>query len=444
MKRLGLIIVVFLFNITTSFSFAQEEKLTVDDCVEIALQQNPDILMSEFSFKIAGKEVTTSLANMLPYIDTDLSYYHSVRGPSSRLKIDPRTGIPVPVQPNEIETWSSNVGLSVSESIFNGGYNIFNIKRALAAKNSSKFNLKLTKQNTILVVKERYYNLIKAEKLLEVVEETLKSSEESYKRAQVLFEVGKAPKSDVLKAKVQLENDRLSLITAQNDLSVARTSLNHVLGFDVNKKIKGIEKLDVPEYTIAYEDVMSNASQNHPSLLKNEFDLKASKASVGMAVSSFLPSVRAYYSYNWSNEDINEIENIFDKDYNWYLGIGLSLPLFEGFSRVAEVSKAKLNKLSQKMKLEQVKRDVALEAQQSYFYLEQAKKKIAVTQETVESAEEDLRLNKEKYRLGSGTMLDLLIAQVSYKQAICDHLQALYDYKFAIARVEKVMGVLVQ
>ncbi|MFO7889642.1 MAG: TolC family protein [bacterium] len=444
MKRLGLKIFVFVIIFTASFSFAQEKELTVNECVEIALQQNPDIIMSEFSFKIAGKNVTTSLANLLPSIDANLSYYHSVRGPSSRLMIDPRTGIPVPVQPNEIKSWSSNVDLSVNETIFNGGYNIYNIKRAIAAKKSSKYNLKLTKQNTILVVKERYYNLLKAEKLLEVAEETLKSSEESYKRAQVLFEVGKAPKSDVLKAKVQLENDRLSLITAQNDLSVARASLNHVLGFDVNKKIKGIEKLDIPEYSIEYEDVVNNASQYHPSLLKNEFDLKVSGASVGMAVSSFLPSIRAYYSYSWSNSNLNEINSIWDTDYRWYLGVGLSMPIFQGLSRVAEVSKAKLNRLSQNKKLEQVKRNVALEAQQSYFYLKQAKKKISVTRETVESAEEDLRLNKEKYRLGSGTMLDLLNAQVSYSQAKSDYIQSLYDYKYAIARVEKAMGVLVQ
>ncbi len=444
MKRSGIIIFVFLFIIITSFSYGQEKELTVDECVEIALEQNPDIIMSEFSYKIAGKEVTTSLANLLPSISADLSYYHSVRGPSSRLKIDPRTGIPVPVQPYEIKSWSSNVGLSVNETLFNGGSNIYNIKRAVASKQSSKFNLKLTKQNTVLIVKERYYNLLKAEALLEVAEETLKSSEESYKRAQVLFEVGKAPKSDVLKAKVQLENDRLSLITAENDLSVARASLNHVLGFDVNKKIKVIEKLDVPEYSIEYEDVVHNASQNHPSLLKNKFDLKASKASVGMAVGRFLPSVRAYYSYSWGNEEINEIDNMFDTDYSWYLGIGLSMPIFQGFSRVAAVSRAKLNKMSQDKKLEQVKRDVALEAQHSYFYLNQAKKKIGVTQEAVESAEEDLRLNKEKYRLGSGTMLDLLNAQVSYSQAKSDHIQSLYDYKYAIARVEKAMGVLVK
>jgi len=295
-----------------------------------------------------------------------------------------------------------------------------------------------------LIVKERYYNLLKAEKLLEVAEETLKSSEESYKRAQVLFEVGKVPKSDVLKAKVRLENDRLSLITAQNDLSVARASLNHVLGFDVNNKIKVIGKLDIPEYAIDYENVVNNAFQYHPNLLKNQFDLKASKASVGMAVSSFLPSIGAYYSYSWSHSDINELKNMFDTDYSWYLGIGASMPIFQGFSRIAEVSKAKLNKMSQIKEMEQVKRDVALEAQQSYFYLNQAKKKIGVTQETVDSAEEDLRLNKEKYRLGSGTMLDLLYAQVSYSQAKSNHIQALYDYKYAIAWIEKAMGVLVK
>ncbi len=60
----------------------------------------------------------------------------------------------------------------------------------------------------------------------------------------------------------------------------------------------------------------------------------------------------------------------------------------------------------------------------------------------VEVAAEDLRLNKEKYKVGSGTMLDLINAQVSYTKAKSDHIQALYDYKYAVARLEKAMGKL--
>lgn len=444
MKRFYFVVCFILLITVVSSGYTQDKKLSVSECIEIALKQNPDIIMSEFSLKIAGKDVVVSISSFLPQISGELGYYHSVKGPSSELMIDPRTGIPIQIQPDEIESWASRAGISVNQTVFNGGYNIFNIKQSLALKKSAGYGLKATKQNIFYIVKERYYNLLKAEKLLGVAEETLKSSEQSYKRARILYEVGKGDKSDVLQAKVQLENDRLSLIEAQNSLSIARASLNHVLGFNVDNKINVVDDLELTEIEIKYKDALNNAYQYNPNLLKSKFDLKASKASVGMAASSYLPSLSAYYSYSWNHKDFNEINNLLDKDYNWYMGVSLSIPIFQGMSRFAQLSKAKLNKMAQNEKLEQVKRDIALESKQAYFNVEQAKKKIAVTRNAVEAAEEGLRLNKEKYNIGSGTMLDLINAQVSYTQAKSNNIQSLYDYKYAVARLQKAMGLLIK
>jgi len=258
----------------------------------------------------------------------------------------------------------------------------------------------------------------------------------------VLFEVGNVAKSDVLKAKVQLETDRLGLIKAQNNLAIARASLNHILGLDVDHKIRVVDNLDVPDIEVSYEDAAKNAFTYHPSLIKRTYDVKASKAGIGMAVSQYLPSLSAYYSYSWSHKDFDQIKHIFDRDYGWYVGVSLSMPIFQGFSRFAYLSKARLNHKSSKEAFAQTRRDVALETKQAYFEVQQAKKAIAVSQNVVEAAEEDLRLNKEKYRLGAGTMLELINAQVSSTEARSEHIQALYNYKYAIARLQKATGKL--
>ena len=440
MKRWFFMLV--LVSVVGSFSVVhgQEKTLTIDECVEIALKQNPDLVRGEFTVKMAGKDVTLAFSNFLPQVSSRMGYTHSVAGPRSAFRIDPTTGISVPTTTAEEASWSSSAAVSVDQSIFNGGYNIFNYSRSRSLKRSAEYNFEDTKQITIYAVKERYYNLLKAEKLLEVAEETLKSSEESYKRAQVLFDVGKAPKSDVLKAKVQLETDRLSLIEAQNQLAVARASLNWVLGFDVDHEIKVVDNLQVPDMEVTYEDAVESAFTQHPSLRKRQFDVRASKAGIGMAYSQYLPSLSMYYSYSWSHSDFSEIKNIFDKDYGWYMGVSVSLPIFQGFSRCANLGKAKLDYRSSQEALAQTRRDVALELKQAYFDVQQAKRKIAVTEDAVEAADEDLRLNKEKYSVGAGTMLDLINAQVSYTSAQSDRIQALYDYKYAIARLQKAMG----
>lgn len=433
-----LLLMVFLFT----GLHAEEKPVSLDTCVEIALKQNSDLLMGEFMVKIAGKDVMVAFANFLPQVSTELSYYHTVVGPSSVTRIDPQYGIQVPIQPEEEASWNSNMRLSASQPIFNGGYNVFNYAQKRSLKKSAEYAFEDTRQTTIYVVKERYYNLLAAEKLLEVAGETANSSEESFKRAEVLFAVGTVPKSDVLKAKVQLETDRLGLIEAQNSLAIARASLNHILGYDVDHNIQIIDNLDVPEIEVGYDDAMQNAFSFHPALLKSSYDLKASRANIGMATSQYLPSVSAFYTYSWQHRELKEIENMFDRDYNWYLGVSLRLPVFQGLSRVADFSRAQLSYKSSKEALEQARRNVALDVKTAYFQMEQAKKQILVSQNAVDAADEDLRLNKEKYNLGSGTILDLIDAQVSYTKAKSDHIQALYSYKKAIAKLQQAMGKL--
>ncbi len=434
------ILVIFLCTFSAG-AFSQQKVLSLDECVKIALDKNPQLVQNQFYLKIAGKDVLSGVSRFLPSVGTGVGYNHSVAGPSSRLRVDPRSGIPVSERPYEIKSWTSSAGFDISESLFNGS-NIFSLSRAFSLKKGAEYDFERAKQDLIYRVKERYYTLLKSQKLLEVQEETIKSSDESYKRAQVQYEVGKTSKSDVLKAKVLLEQSRLSLIGAQNDLSVAKASLNHVLGFDVNMEIQIMDNTETPDSSIQYEDAYRNSMKIHPAVLKSKMDVKASKANIGAAGGQFMPTVSAYYGYSWRNERFARINNMFNQDYNWYAGVSLSLPIFTGFSRIADLGKAQLNYQSSKEALAQTEKDVALELKQAYFALEQAKKKISVTQDAEIAAEEDLRLNKEKYNLGSGTMLDLINAQVSYTTSKSDRIQALYDSKIVQARLQKAMGIL--
>ena len=424
-----------------SIGWTQPKILSLDECVQIALDKNPQIVQSRFFLKSANRDVLIGVSRFLPSADASLGYNHSVAGPSSALRIDTRTGIPVLERDTEISSWASSAGLNVNQSLFSGS-DIFNLMRGLDIKRSAQYDFERMKQDIIFRVKERYYNLLKAQKLLEVQEETIKSSEESYKRAQVQYEVGKASKSDELKAKVLLEQSRLALIEAQNSLSVAGALLNHVLSFDVNTEIQVMDNPDSSDVKLSYEEAFANSMKNHPLVLKGRMDAKASKAGIGVAASDFLPTVSAYYGYSWRNEKFDRIKDALNQDYNWYTGVQLSVPLFTGFSRIAAVSKARLDYQSAKEVLLQTEKDVALELQQAYFAFEQSKKKITVTQDAEAAAAEDLRLNMEKYSLGSGTMLDLINAQVSYTTARSDRVQALYDQKINAARLLKAMGKL--
>jgi TolC family type I secretion outer membrane protein len=441
MKYYFKIITLILIIQNILISSAQEKYFTVEECVQIALEKNPELIQGQFNLKITQKDLIIARSYFFPNLTTGLGYNHSAIGPSSKLRIDPNSGIPVPEQPFEIISWSSRASLQLSQALFRP-IDFYNYKKSLSLKESAEYDLEYTKQNIIYIVKECYYNLLKAEKLLEVQDSTLISSEESFKNAEVRYKVGTAPKSDVLKARVQLETNKLGKIEAQNNIAIASASLNHVLGFDVDHPIKVVDNLEVAEIDINYSDAIKNSFKFHPSLLKGASDLIAAKQAIGASSSNFLPSVSAYYSYSWRHENFNQINNFFDTDYNWSAGINLSFPVFQGFSRIAEVGKAKLTHKLYEEAFSQIKRDVTLEVKQAYFEVQHVKKKITVTQNAEEASEEDLRLNKEKYKLGAGTMLDLINAQVSYTEAQSNRIQALYDYQVAVTRLLRAMGKL--
>ncbi|MCK5145542.1 TolC family protein [bacterium] len=436
MKRL---FSLFLILIISMGAIAQDKVLTLDECVGVAMEQNPQLIMSEFQMKMAGKDVWVSVASLLPNASANLGYTHQVSGALSAKYIDQTTGILVPLRDKESSYYSSS-RITVSQEL--SVQNVYGLKQSLALKKSAVYSFAGTKQNIIYLVKERYYNLLKSEKMLDVAEETGKSSQESLKRANALYEVGKVPKSDVLTAKVQAERDKLGVIRAENSLSIARASLNHVLGFEVDNEIRVKDNLNVPEVEVGYADAMGNALGAHPSLMQAQSNLAAANAGMGVAIGRWLPSVSAFFQHNWNNKDFNKIDNLFDTDYRWYMGAQLSIPLLQGGARVAQTAKARLAKKSSRKALMQAKRDIELEVKQSYFEVEQFKREIAVSRNAEEAAEEGLRLNQERYSLGAGTMLDLLNAQVQSRQAKSDFIQALYSYKYAIARLERAMGQL--
>lgn len=440
MKKVIPVFVLIVIFVGSGFA-QQVTRLTLDECVELALKNNPQIMQAEFWYEMAGKDVAISRSNLLPRASANLSYNHSTLGPSSAFRIDPRTGIPVPLQPDEVKSWSSSAGASASQTIFDAGV-FHGYSQRKNQQKSAGYSLEETKQAIIFYVKQRYYNLLKQQKLLEVQQKSLESAAESKKLADVMFEVGKVPKSDVLQAVVQKNEAELAVIEAENLLSIAGSSLSHVLGFNVDKIIDVEDELDIVDIDVTYEQASELSMLHHPTLLRGNYDLKASENLIGMSVSSFLPSLVGYAGYSWRHEKFSEISNMFETDYNWYAGVQLSIPIFEGFSRVANVSKAKLNyKYSQEIFV-QAKKDIALELKESYFLAKQAMKKITVTEAGVESAEANLKLSEEKYRLGSGTMLDLTLAQASNTLAQGNYIQALYDYKLGIARLYKAMGQL--
>lgn len=413
---------------------------TLDECVQLAERHNATLIAAKQSYNAARSQVWTGWGRLLPSIDTRLGYSHSETWSPGGAYWNQYTDSIEYVPSGAVASKYYSAHISAGQGWSLGGYDYFNIQEKNASRNSAKSSYVLTRQELVLSVKQSYFDVLKSKMLWEIQKEALKRADEQLKIAQTRYELGAASYSDVLKAKVQHGDVKLALISAENTVKIAKATLNSWMGQDVNASIDVEENLSLPQFGYSYEQALEDAMTKNADLQKAESGLKSAQAQLGMARSGFFPNFNLSASYSWDNQDLNEIKYIRRRDYSWSVSAYFSFNIFDNFQKNYNLSWAKANRNSARENFHQAKRDVALELKQAYLNVQEAQQKIDLSEEKVESAGEDLELVQEKYNLGSASILELLDAEVSFKQAESDRVEALYDYNLAVAQFEKAMG----
>ncbi len=436
MKRIVFICFCLLFG--AAAARAEVKQLTLNDALSTALQKNFGYRIAEGNWEVAKTEKTGAAGGLLPFVSASLSYGWTKRGPSSPFT---QGLIVVPGSNQTTTTANYSLGLDIRQDLFDGGAAFSGYKAAAASETASRENFRGARQKLIFDVKNSYFSALKAKKLLEVQQDVVKRGEEQLKIAQARYDLGSASLSDVLKAKVSFANDRLTLISAENGYQVALANLNVIIGEDVNDSIELAEDLTPPQETpLRYEEALLKAGKNHPDLLAAQENLKASDWGVQAGRAGLYPSLSLNAGYGWNNRDFSRVTSLFDRDYQWRFGFSVGYNIFDRFSTYQSIKSSQARHANARESYLQTKSQVALEVKQAFLDLAQARQKLDVTNQQSESAEEDLNIVQEKYNLGAATILELLDAQVSYKQAKSDQVQSLFDYNLAAARLNKAIG----
>lgn len=414
--------------------------LTLEECVSIALEQNADAVIGKKYVESAKAGVRGAVANFLPKLNASSSYSHSVQSFQDPLSGISLEGIYVPERYLERKSDSYSAGLSMSQSLFRGGYNWANLSSARANHRRVQSSYEQTEQSLALEVKVRYYDLLKATRLLQVAEELVRSSEEQVKLEENLHQIGATTKANVLRAKVKLGEDRLNFISASNNLDLARANLNDILGWTLDTPIDVVDDFAVEREAPDLSALIQEAISRHPSVKMAEAQQSQAKASLGMAKSGRMPSLSASGSYSWGDSDLPKDLTDWKGHDSWRVGLSLSLPIFDGFSTKANIRQARLNLAVAQEELQQTKRDVTLAVKQAFLKVTEAEERMQITEESLALAEEERRLAEERYRLGASFLLELIDSQVAYSTAQTNHISALYDYKLAVAQLEQAVG----
>jgi len=424
----GFFIFFLLFMLAWIPSQAQQDHssavrtLTLEECIAIALERNADAVISEKNVESAAAGVMGAVANFLPQLDASSSYSKS----ATEMSPDPNSYY--------------SADLSLRQSLYRGGYNLANLSYVRAGHKKAQDSYEQTRQLVALEVKVRYFDLLQAARLLRVAEELVRSSEEQVKLEENLHEVGATTKANLLRAKVKLGEDRLSFISAQNNLSIAKANLNDILSWSLDTAVEVVDNLDVEQAELNLPSLIERAISQHTSVKIAEARVQQAKASLGMAKSGRMPSLSASGSYSWGDSDLPKGVEDWKAHDSWRFGLSLNMPIFDGFATKSNIRQARLNLAMAQEEWEQAVRDVALVVKQAYLNVTEAEERIQVTEESLALAEEERRLAQERYRLGASLLLELIDSQAAYSTAQTNHISALYDYQLAIAQLENAVG----
>jgi outer membrane protein len=251
----------------------------------------------------------------------------------------------------------------------------------------------------------------------------------------------------VYRQQSQVAVDELALINAQNDFDKGKADLVALIGLDVaqdfifaDPSVSGsIDSTDLVMTRSKYQslnDLTRRALVSRSDFRSVKAGLDAAESGVTSARSGYFPSLSANAGYSASNEELGKL---FDyKTLSW--GVRLSWTLFDGFATNASIQNAIATKRNAEINLAQTERSIGVEVKKALLDLDAAMKQYDVSQKGLVSATEDRKIAEERYNLGAGTLLDLLIANAGLVNAQANLVNASYNYIIAKRNVEYVLG----
>ncbi len=458
--RLALIVSFMVVLIAAAPASGAERTLTLDECIDLALTTRASIIAAHGAENLAAADRRAALGAFLPRVDASYSY-----GKSHRRDFEAETEVVTEADtffvadtagnllgfPRALRTEKRSVdlpdqdatdkrlNLSASMSLLDVS-NFFDLAAAGAEKARAHLDVIASEQDLILSVKVAYYAHLAALENVAVQTDAVERSNEQLNLIESMYEVGSAARSDVLKQRVQLGNDRLAHISAQNTVETTRAELVYTIGLDPNSDVAFDTEHASRDFRGDLDEAISFGLERHPGLLAVRKSSDAARHSVRSAWSAYLPTLGGSGSLTWFSGSSGDTVLYDNSHRTLSYGLNLSWRIFDGFWRERQLSQAKVARNNTLAQLSDQRNNVIVRIKTAHLDIERTRLQQEVAGENVAAADEDLRITQEKYNLGAATILDLLNAQVSLKEAQVSLIRAEFDHNLAIARLENAMG----
>jgi outer membrane protein len=426
-KILIVFTVIFLIHSVTTYADVTKT-LSLRECIEIALKKSPIITSSELDIEASKEALKGSKGAQFPKLDLNASYLHENR-PFPYIQAEGTT-LPAITSP-DIYAWA----LALRMPIYQGGRLSNQVKISELENMIQNSRRDFSRQDVISNVTNAFNKVLQIKELRRASEKSVAVLDRQRENTELFLKAGRSPKVELLRIEVQFASEKQNLIRSEEASNRARYNLAYLMGVD------GRELPDIAGSLTADEKVESKEIEavikNRPDIIAVIQKVEQAKTRIDVASGRKYPSLDVIVNYGTKSG-----ATIPDGKTVWEAGLLASINLFDAGIISSDIAREKILQRRVEEELRQMKLKARLEIDSALSLIKEAESKLAVSEKAVIQAEESMRIEDLKYKVGAGTITDMLLAESAQSLAQANHYQALYDYNSAITEYKRATGTI--
>jgi outer membrane protein len=416
-----------IMHINEANAPAIEKTLTLEECFQLAVENNEDILIKDLD--VYGSKLlpwTAVAQEIAPTIKAEGSVEYpkeEIFSGSSAIRADPQ----------------KEASITFTQPLIKPEfYPAFKRNKSTVRSIRESHNVQV--QNTLFEVANSYFDFLNNQKLLEVAKETFKLAQEQLRISRERYDAGEVPKTDFLRAEVEVHRAKRGLTDAQNNWQLSRATLASLIGIK-DKDFHGIPSVEENELFLeagmTLEELINESYEVRPdlNLLTNEH--KAAVWELRRVKMSYLPTLEAEFEQSWIEPEGFSTRNDF-----WTATLKVDVPIFEGGQRAMDHRQSRIRKEQTELRYERLKKDIRVQVTDAWLKRESAKVNLASFEKEVEFAAENYDVMTKRYEAGQATSLDTIDAFTNLVSAKVGLVNQAFDYQLATLNLYKQVGLL--
>lgn len=428
-----------LFFINMANNYAQE-RLTLEEAIRIALDNNYAIKLSRNSSQISKNDVTLGNAGMLPVVTGNLVEGNQIQTSEVDRAARDSSRTAETVRVNNARSTNLNYGVDVNWRIFDGFQMFANYERLQELEKLGELNAKLTVQTTVADVITAYFDLVAQQSQLKAAETALEISRLRYNYSNNRYIIGRASKLEVLASKVDLNTDTTQLLRQQDLIRSSKVRLNELLARDLDIDFYVNDTINIDK-SLAYNQLKTQAEIQNPDLQTAIIYQKISELNLKQIKGARYPVISLTSGYNFSKSTAPPTSfSVRSNSRGLNFGLVASVNIFNGFQQRRLEKNAALEIENSEFELERTRIGVNSQLLTAYQNYQTNLQLVSLEANNIAVAKENLDITLEKYRLGSIVPLELREAQRNFVDSNARYANAQFQAKLAEVALKEITG----